>query len=76
MLEYSVVSSMDRDDLYAELSCDGVQWGELTLSNDKKSFNLTIYPDTDNVLSFDSDAFTLLIQKAKSELLRIEGITL
>ncbi len=35
MLEYSVGSSLSRDDLYAELSFNDVQW-EISLSEDKK----------------------------------------
>lgn len=36
MLEYSVGSSLSRDDLYAELSFNNVQWGEISLSEDKR----------------------------------------
>lgn len=32
MLEYSVGSSMNRDDLYAELSFNRVQWGDVSLA--------------------------------------------
>lgn len=74
MLEYSVGSSMDRDDLYAELSFNRVQWGEISLSGDKKSVNITIYPDDNNVMEFRYDEFLALIEKAKNHLLELEPL--
>lgn len=74
MLEYSIGSSMNRDDLYAELSFNYCQWGEISLSDDKKSLNIIIYPDTSTELNFNLDEFLFLINKAKIHLLRIEGL--
>ena len=71
MLEYSVGSSVDREDLYAELSFNRVQWGEISLSEDRKSVNIIIYPDESNILEFQCDEFLQLIEKAKSHLLRV-----
>ncbi|MEX6279516.1 hypothetical protein [Providencia hangzhouensis] len=64
MLEYSVGSSLSRDDLYAELSFNDVQWGEISLSEDKKEVKIIIYPDSD-FLEFNYSEFLLLIEKAK-----------
>ncbi|WP_426608076.1 hypothetical protein [Pantoea anthophila] len=74
MLEYSVGSSMDRDELYAELSFNRVQWGEISLSSDKKSVNIIIYPDSNNVMEFRYDDFLTLIEKAKNHLLELEPL--
>lgn len=75
MLEYSVGSSVDREDLYAELSFNRVQWGEISLSEDRKSVNIIIYPDESNILEFQCDEFLQLIEKAKSHLLRLEPLS-
>ena len=74
MLEYSVGSSMDRDDLYAELSFNRVQWGEITLSEDKKTINIIIYPNDNNIMEFRYDDFLSLIEKAKNHLLELESL--
>ncbi|WP_455812463.1 hypothetical protein [Pseudomonas graminis] len=74
MLEYSVGSSMDRDDLYAELSFNHVQWGEISLSEDRKSVNIIIYPNNNDVLEFNYDEFLHLIEKAKNHLLKLEPL--
>lgn len=75
MLEYSVGSSVDREDLYAELSFNRVQWGEISLSEDRRSVNIIIYPDENNILQFQYDDFLQLIEKAKSHLLRLEPLS-
>lgn len=75
MLEYSVGSSVVREDLYAELSFNRVQWGEISLSEDRKSVNIIIYPDESNILEFQCDEFLQLIEKAKSHLLRLEPLS-
>lgn len=72
MLEYSIGSSMGRDDLYAELSLNRVQWGEISLSEDGKSVNIIIYPDQYNHLEFQYDEFFQLIEKAKKHLISLE----
>ncbi|MBS9443681.1 hypothetical protein EAE89_18960 [Photorhabdus heterorhabditis] len=74
MLEYSVGSSAGRDDLYAELSFNRVQWGEISLSEDKKSVNIIIYPDN-NILEFRCDEFLHIIEKAKAHLLSLEPLS-
>lgn len=74
MLEYSIGNSMDRDDLYAELSFNKVQWGEITLSEDKKTLNITIYPDDNNIMQFKHEEFLSLIEKAKNHLLELESL--
>lgn len=74
MLEYSVGSSMDRDDLYAELSFNRVQWGEIALSEDRKTVNIIIYPDDNNVMEFKYDEFLSLIERAKKHLLELEPL--
>ncbi len=73
MLEYSVGSSLSRDDLYAELSFNNVQWGEISLSEDKREVKIIIYPDSD-ILEFNYNEFLLLIEKAKDHLLRLEPL--
>ncbi|MCC8380262.1 hypothetical protein [Xenorhabdus sp. PB30.3] len=73
MLEYSVGSFADRDDLYAELSFNKVQWGEISLSEDKKSVNIIIYPDS-NILEFSYDEFLNIVEKAKAHLLSLEPL--
>lgn len=73
MLEYSIGSSMDRDDLYAELSFNRVQWGELSLTKDKKSVNIIIYPDS-SILEFNYDDFLNLIEKAREQLVSLEPL--
>ncbi|MDB9569391.1 hypothetical protein OW293_022705 [Providencia rettgeri] len=73
MLEYSVGSSLSRDDLYAELSFNDVQWGEISLSEDKKEVKIIIYSDSD-FLEFNYSEFLLLIEKAKDHLLRLEPL--
>lgn len=74
MLEYSVGSSMERDDLYAELSFNRVQWGEISLSEDKRYLNIIIYQNDNSVLEFKYDDFLLLLDKAKNHLLRLEPL--
>lgn len=74
MLEYSVGSSMDRDDLYAELSFDSIQWGEISLSEDRKSVNIIIYPNENNIIKFQYDEFLRLVEKAKNHLLKLEPL--
>ncbi|ROP60163.1 hypothetical protein EDF81_2996 [Enterobacter sp. BIGb0383] len=74
MLQYSVGGSMDRDDLYVELSFNRVQWGEISLSEDKNSVNIIIYPDDNNVMEFKYDEFLALIEKAKNHLLDLEPL--
>lgn len=74
MLEYSIGSSMERNDLYAELSFNRVQWGEIVLSGDKQTVSIIIYPDAEIDLSFDYNEFLALIEKAKRRLLEIEGL--
>lgn len=73
MLEYSVGSSLNRDDLYAELSFNNIQWGEISLSGDKKEVNIIIYPDSE-ILEFKYNEFLSLIEKAKDHLLRLEPL--
>ncbi|MDY4385847.1 hypothetical protein [Pectobacterium aroidearum] len=75
MLEYSVGSSFEREDLYAELSFNRVQWGEISLSEDKKSVNIIIYPDENSVLEFKYDEFLDVIEKAKGHLLNLEHLS-
>lgn len=75
MLEYSVGSSVDREDLYAELSFNRVQWGEISLSEDRKSVNIIIYPDADSVLEFNYEDFLQVIEKAKKHLLTLEPLS-
>lgn len=75
MLEYSVGSSADRDDLYAELSFNRVQWGEISLSEDRKSVDIIIYPDGNNILEFKYDDFLHIIEKAKTHLLSLEPLS-
>ncbi|POE04619.1 hypothetical protein [Pectobacterium odoriferum] len=75
MLEYSVGSSFEREDLYAELSFNRVQWGEISLSEDKKSVNIIIYPDENSVLEFKYDEFLDVIEKAKTHLLNLEPLS-
>lgn len=74
MLEYSIGSSMDRDDLYAELSFNRVQWGEISLSEDKKSVSIIIYPNESNIMEFRYDDFLAFIEKAKNHLLKLEPL--
>ncbi|MDO5404077.1 hypothetical protein [Proteus faecis] len=74
MLEYSVGSSMNRDDLYAELSFNRVQFAEICLSEDRKSINIIIYPDPENIFTFDYNEFLQLIEKAKERLLQLEAL--
>ncbi|OIX85961.1 hypothetical protein BFS14_10065 [Serratia fonticola] len=74
MLEYSIGSSMDRHDLYAELSFKRVQWGEISLSQDRKSVSIIIYPN-DDILKFNCDEFLHLIDKAKNHLLKLEPLS-
>ncbi|MEX6203929.1 hypothetical protein AB6G29_17785 [Providencia hangzhouensis] len=50
-------------DLYAELSFNDVQWGEISLSEDKKEVKIIIYPDSD-FLEFNYSEFLLLIEKS------------
>lgn len=73
MLEYSVGSSLSRDDLYAELSFNNVQWGEISLSEDKREVKIIIYPDS-GILEFNYNEFLLLIEKAKDHLLCLEPL--
>jgi len=73
MLEYSVGSSLSRDDLYAELSFNNVQWGEISLSEDKREVKIIIYSDSD-ILEFNYNEFLLLIEKAKDHLLCLEPL--
>lgn len=75
MLEYSVGSSFEREDLYAELSFNRVQWGGISLSEDKKSVSITIYPDENRVLEFKYDDFLDVIEKAKVHLLNLERLS-
>lgn len=75
MLEYSVGSSMVREDLYAELSFNRVQFAEISLSENRKSVNIIFYPDPENILSFDYEDFLNLIEKAKAHLLKLEPLT-
>ncbi|AVT58663.1 hypothetical protein [Pectobacterium versatile] len=75
MLEYSVGSSFEREDLYAELSFNRVQWGEISLSEDKKSVNIIIYPDENSFLEFKYDEFLDVIKKAKAHLLNLEPLS-
>lgn len=74
MLEYSVGGSFEREDLYAELSFNRVQWGEVSLSEDKKSVNIIIYPNENSVLDFKYDEFLDVIEKAKTHLLNLEPL--
>lgn len=76
MLEYSIGSSMNRDDLYAELSSGEVQWGEIVLSEDRTSVNIIIYPDYEETLNFNYKDFLTIIETAKRRLLEIEGLDL
>lgn len=75
MLEYSVGSSLDRDDLYAELLFNRVQWGEISLAEDKKSLNMIIYPNGNSIFEFKYDEFLLLLDKAKKHLLSLEPLS-
>ncbi len=76
MLEYSVGSSMDREDLYAELSFDNVQFAEISLSEDRKSVNIIFYPNTElRILTFNYDDFLQTIESAKTQLLSLEKLS-
>ena len=75
MLEFGIVSSDHRDDLYAELLLNDVQWGELTLRDDKKAVNIIIYPNGEGSnLQFCYDEFMELLYKARKRLLEVEDI--
>lgn len=74
MLEYSVGSSMDREDLYAELSYNRVQFAEICLSEDRKSVNILFYPDPENTYTFNYNEFLQLIENAKKHLLELEKL--
>ncbi|MDL2320846.1 hypothetical protein LJC47_00655 [Desulfosarcina sp. OttesenSCG-928-B08] len=72
MLTYGVVSSMDREDLYAELRCDKYQFGEI-LVDDHLSFKIKIYsPKENGRWEFDYDEFCKLISIAKKQLEELE----
>ncbi|MEI7073110.1 hypothetical protein WCU79_13835 [Pectobacterium versatile] len=75
MLEYSVGSSFERENLYAELSFNRVKWGEVSLSEDKKSVSIIIYPNENSVLEFKYDEFLDVIEKAKTHLLNLEPLS-
>ncbi|WP_187498578.1 hypothetical protein [Erwinia aphidicola] len=75
MLEYSVGSSTDRDDLYVELSFNRVQWGEICLSEDRNSLSVLIYPNNDDIFEFNYDEFIHLIDRAKKHLLSLQPLS-
>ena len=57
-LGYTIGSTMERDDLYAEITYynpledSNYQWGEIIISDDKKALGLIIYPERKCSLSF------------------------
>ncbi len=72
-----IVSTPERDDLYAELNFNGVQWGEMCESVEKRGLLLKIYfveQDTRRVLTseFEVDGFTQIIQRARKRLLAMQ----
>ncbi|MEN3931784.1 hypothetical protein WJT86_12045 [Microvirga sp. W0021] len=74
MLEFSVGSSMNRDDLYVELSYDYSQWGEIAFSEDNGKLSIIIYLEKDKKLKFEYDEFITFLEKAKKRLLQVEGL--
>jgi hypothetical protein len=70
----SIVSSDDRDDLYAELCCGDMQYGEVALVEDKSKFVLKIFMSPDRpVLEFDAVEFAASIDEAITRLRKLEG---
>ena len=75
-ISVSIVSSNDREDLYAELCYGDTQFGEIALAEDKSKFILKIFilPDM-SVLEFDAIEFSASINEAINRLKRLEGLT-
>jgi hypothetical protein len=73
--DYGVVSHRDRDDLYAELSWNNVQWGEIAFVrvNDRRKLVLTLYAAPNGqAWVFDLREAQEVIEKAAERLLEVE----
>lgn len=72
--DFGIVSSMDRDDLYAELMWDNVQWGEIAIEQLSGLLKLTLYPSPDGrPWVFDLLAAQGVLEAASKRLLEVEG---
>lgn len=73
--DYGIVSSMSRDDLYAELMWDDVQWGEITLEKPTNHLRLTLYAaPSGQAWVFDLRDAQAIIENAARQLLEVEGL--
>lgn len=73
MLEYGVVSSNVRNDLYAEILCDGVQCAEIYIvDRENMKINIKTFSGTD--FDVDCDTFLSIVLAAKKRLLEVEGL--
>ena len=78
-LSFEIVSAPDRDDLYAELTLDGVQWGEMCEVPGRDDLLLKVYfvtPDGSDGrkvlrIDFDVDPLIDLLRRARQRLLRM-----
>ena len=70
MLGYSIGSTQDRDDLYAELTINNIQWGEIRIIDGNAE--IILYHITDEDLIFPYEEFINIVMKAKKRLFEIE----
>ncbi len=65
VLDYGICSSDSRDDLYVELLCDDVQFGEIILDEAKSRFSIKLYsPLEGDSWLFDFNEFRDLVERA------------
>lgn len=72
---YSIGSNDQREDLYAEIYWNNVQWAELFLSVPDKNVQIKLYESlTQDPYTFDLNDFIDVINEAKNKLLSVEGL--
>ena len=73
-LEYGVVSSPEREDLYAELMIDNMQWGEIAIDESSGTTTVKIFKATPaERLEFKTDDLLDFLRAANSRLKEVYG---
>ncbi len=73
MLDYSIGSPLEREDLYVELYKDNAHWGNISITEDLKGMELLIHANTGIDLSFDYYEFIAVVTTAGQHLWGLES---
>jgi hypothetical protein len=74
-IEVTVTTTDEREDVFAELFVDGIQWGEVTLVPGTGTTTVTIFPSLDGEpYRFSVEELKRALDEAVTRLRKVEGV--